>query len=121
MLAMQDYMKVFLETFEYPVEKLIVHYCTWGHFYMKPTNVWTSMVHWVPKGTQVGGTGKCRGRCPFGSIGDKGKWVHEYEMGQESHMMVGGKGRKSNKGAAPLGLHRETWRVRQAKYKVRKK
>ena len=74
-------MKVFLETFEYPVEKLTVDYCTWGHFYMKPTNVWTSMVHWAPKATQVGGTGKCRGQCPFGSIWDKGKWVHKYGMG----------------------------------------
>ena len=56
MLAMQDYMRVFLETFDYPVVQLTVDYCAWGHFYMKPTQVWTSMVHWVPKGTQVGGT-----------------------------------------------------------------
>ena len=34
---------------------------------------------------------------------------------------MGGKGRKSNKGAAPLGLHREICRVRQAKYRKKKK
>ena len=37
MLDMQDYMREFKETFEFPLVKLQVDYCAWGHFYMKPT------------------------------------------------------------------------------------
>ena len=72
---------------------------------------------------QSEGTGKCRprGRCPFGSIGGKGEWVHIWSIGQESHMVKLGQGRKSNKGAAPRDLHREICKVRQARYKVKKK
>ena len=123
MLAMQEYMVLFLETHKHPVERRKVDYCTWGHFYMKPTHVWTSMVHWTPKGTQEGDTCLCRGRCPFGSIGERGKWAHDHKTGQKSHQLVGGRGRKSNKGAVPLGLHtgRELCRVMQAKCRKQKK
>ena len=104
-------MKVFMdsEEFKYIVVQRTVDCCAWGHFYMKATHVWTSMYYWDPKGTQEGGIGRCRGRCPFGSIGEKGEWVHtkSYSIGQESHRVMGGKGRQSNKGAVPRDLHKE--------------
>ena len=87
---------------------------------MKTTHVWTSMDYWVPKGTQADGTGRCRGRCPFGSIGGNWKWVHEWSIVQESHRLKAGKGRKPNKGAAPLGLHKETCKAREDRYKAKK-
>ena len=66
MLEMQDYMQQFMREFEYDLVQLRVDYCAWSHYYQKPTHVWTSMVFWVPTGTQPGGTGKCRQRCPHG-------------------------------------------------------
>ena len=80
MMAMQDYMTEFMQEYEYPVVQLTVDYCACGHFYMKPTHVWTSMDYWVAKETQAEGTGRCRGRCPFGSIGPNGKWVHDMSL-----------------------------------------
>ena len=50
--------------------------------YMKATHVWTSMYFWELKGTQEGGTGRCRWRCPFGEIGGKERWVHKYSIGR---------------------------------------
>ena len=43
------------------------------------------------------------------------------KIGQKNHQLVRGRGRKSNKGAAPLGLHRKICRVRRAWYKRRRK
>ena len=77
-------------------------------------------MYWVPRGTQEEGTGRCRERCPFGCIGEKGRWVHEWSIGQESHRVKGGRGRKSNKGAVPRDLHKEICRVRQARCRVKK-
>ena len=41
-----------------------VDYCAYGRDDMKPTNIWTSVSGWNPKGTT--GNGKCmgKGRCP---------------------------------------------------------
>ena len=102
--------------FEYDLVQLTADYCAWGHYYQKPTHVWTSMVFWVPTGTQPGGTGKCRQRCPHGKRGDKGRWKHEWGIGQESHRVYGGQGRQTNKGAVPLDLHKEICRVRKEYY-----
>ena len=78
------------------------------------------MVFWVPTGTQSGGIGKCsvnsRQRCPYGERGDKGRWKHEWGIGQESHRVYGGQGRQTSKGAVPLDLHKEICRVRQEYY-----
>ena len=54
MLAMQAYMQQFIVEFEYDLVSLImtIDYCAWGHYYQKPTHIWTSMVFWVPRGTQ---------------------------------------------------------------------
>ena len=43
MLAMQGYMIEFKKTVG-TVVKLQVDYCAWGHFYMKPSHIWPSMV-----------------------------------------------------------------------------
>ena len=109
----------FQEEFQYEMKQLCVDYCAWGHYYQKPTHVWISMVFWVPKGTQKGGVGKCRGRCPYGEIGDQGKWVHNHSIGQESHRVFGGKGRQTSKGAVPRDLHKEICRVRREHYRVK--
>ena len=43
MLAMQDYMREFMQEFEFffflTVVQRTVDYCAWGHYYMKPTYV----------------------------------------------------------------------------------
>ena len=70
-------------------------------------------------GTEGEGIGRCRQACPFGEIGEKGYWVHNYSIGQESHMVFGGKGRQTSKGAVPRDLHREICRVRQEHYQVK--
>ena len=57
----------------------------------------------VPNGAQ---------RCPYGKRGDKGKWKHEWAIGQKSHRVYGGQGRQTSKGAVPLDLHKEICRVR---------
>ena len=75
------------------------------------------MVFWVPTGTQPGGTGKFRQRCPHGKRGGNGRWKHEWGIGQESHRVHGGQGR--NKVAVPLDLHMEICRVRQEHYQVK--
>ena len=120
-IAMQGYMIEFEKTMLIVV-KLQVDYCAWGHFYMKPTHVWTSMVYCTPKGDHEGGTGRCRQRCPFGSRGEEtGRWGHDFKIGQKNHQLVRGRGRKSNKGAVLLGLHREFCRVKKAWYKRKRK
>ena len=75
------------------------------------------MYFWEPKGTQVDGVGRCRSNCPHGSWGEKGKWVHEYAIGQDSSRVYGGEGRQTSKGAVPLDLHREIVQVRRAYYR----
>ena len=117
MLGMRHFMKQFEEEHEHGVVKLVVDYCAWDHYYMKPTNIWTSMLFWEPKGVQEDGVGRCRGRCKYGSMGEKGKWVHEHAIGQESSRVYGGEGRQTSKGAVPVDLHREIVRVRRAHYK----
>ena len=108
------------EEFKYTVVQRTVDCCAWGHFYMKATHVWTSMDFWDLRGTQEEGIGRCRGQCPFRCIGEKGRWVHTYSIGYESHRVMGGKGRQSDKGAVPRDLHKEICRVRQAHYRVKK-
>ena len=51
-------------------------------------------------------------------IGEKGYWVHNKSIGQESHRVFGGKGRQTSKGAVPVDLHREICRVRRRHYRV---
>ena len=79
----------------------------WGHYYQKPTHVWTNMYFWELSGTQEGGIGRCRQQCPYGEIGDKGRWVHKILIGQESRRVMGGnvwKGRQTvEQGCNPLG------------------
>ena len=75
------------------------------------------MVFWVPTGTQKEGVGRCRQRCPFGKIVEKGFWVHDNSIGQESSRVFGGEGRQTSKGAVPVDLHRELVKVRRDHYK----
>ena len=66
---------------------------------------------------QEDGTGRCRSQCKYGRWGEKGKWVHDYAIGQESSRVYGGEGRQTSKGAVPVDLHREIVKVRRAHYK----
>ena len=52
MLAMQDYMQKFKEEFQYEMVQQTVDYCACGHYYQKPTHVWTSMLFWEPTGSR---------------------------------------------------------------------
>ena len=117
MLAKQGFMKQFEEEFQHLWRRRVVDYCAWDHYYQKPTHIWTSMAFWEPKGTQKDGVGRCRSQCPYGRWGDKGKWVHNYAIGQESSRVFGGEGRPTSKGAVPVGLHREIVKVRREYYR----
>ena len=119
MLAKQFFMQRFEEEHQYVWVKKVIDYCasSWNHFYMKPTHIWTSMVFWEPKGAQVDGVGRCRSQCKFGSWGEKGKWVHDYAIGQESSRVFGGEGRQTSKGAVPVDLHKEIVQVRKTYYR----
>ena len=75
------------------------------------------MVFWRPEGIQEEGVGRCRGKCPYGRIGDKGFWVVDNSIGQESHRVFGGEGMQMSKGAVPVDLHRELVRVRREHYR----
>ena len=44
MLAMRHFMQRFEEEHQYGLVKRVVDYCAWNHYYMKPTDIWTSMV-----------------------------------------------------------------------------
>ena len=99
------------------MRRLTIGYCAWGHYHQKATHIWTSMVFWEPTGTQEGGVGRCRQRCPYGKTGEKGYWVHDNSIGQESHRVFGGEGRQTSKGAVPVDLHRELVRVRREHYR----
>ena len=82
-----------------------VHLCAYGHYYMKPTHIWTSVTGWEPRGQT--GDGKCGSRCSQGSLGEKGKWQHKYALGVASQRAKGGVGRKEMKQAIPHLLHLE--------------
>ena len=88
-----------------------VHLCAYGHYYKKPTHIWTSVRGWRPKGERAEGDGYCRGMCGAGREGDKGKWVHVYALGVASQKAKGGRGRKEMKQAIPHGLHLEILRA----------
>ena len=49
-------------------------------------------------------------------MGEKGKWVHEHAIEQESSRVYGGEGRQTSKGAVPLDLHKEIIQVRRKYY-----
>ena len=84
-----------------------VHYCAYGHHYMKPTHIWTNMTEeqWVPKGRT--GTGRCEKRCWVGMWGERGRWVHRYKIAQGSREAKGGLGRRAHKNMMPQELHEE--------------
>ena len=91
-----------------------VDYCVWGHYYHKPTNLWTSLMGWKPSGPSRTGSifdGRCHGDCLVGSYETKAsgrvEYVHFSGIGEGSAKIKGGKGRLSAKGAIPSGLHME--------------
>ena len=90
---------------------VVVDLCAYGHYYMKPTHIWTSVMGWQPQGQRARGDGRCHGRCRMGYMGPKGRWRHYYAMGVESRKAKGGVGRKEMKQAMPHLLHREVLRA----------
>ena len=89
------------------IRRVEVHYCAYGHHYMKPTHLWSNLSEeqWQPQGQT--GSGKCQQRCKVGYLGAKGRWVHRYKIAQGSTQAKGGKGRKANKNMMPQALHEE--------------
>ena len=81
-----------------------VHYCAYGHFYMKPTHIWTDMMGWAPHGDTE--TEKCEGRCKEGMY-VAGRYHHKYRISQESSRAHGGPGRKAKRNMMPAFLHAE--------------
>ena len=83
-----------------------VHYCAYGHFYHKPTHIWTNMGGWVQKG--LTSTGLCSQKCLQGYLDlVTRKWVHFFKMSRESHLAQGGPGRWAKKNMMPAPLHQE--------------
>ena len=90
------------------VVRATVHYCAFGHFYHKPTHLWTNMGRWAPGGAT--GTGLCGGKCGMMHMRG-GRWVHRYRISQDSRGAHGGKGRKAKKNMMPALLHAELLRA----------
>ena len=91
-----------------------VDYCVWVHHYHKPTNIWTSLMKWRPRGPNRTGEvfdGRCHGDCFVGAweTTQTGKQVYNHFEGiaESSGKLKGGKGRLASKGAIPSGLHLE--------------
>ena len=100
-LARRDYM----EGWELEHVRREVDLCAYGHYYKKPTHIWTSVVRWKPRGET--GDGRCRSKCGAGYLGEKGRWVHRHALGVESQRAKAGKGRKEMKQAIPHLLYKE--------------
>tara|TARA_B100001057_G_scaffold442988_1_gene478756 strand:- start:337 stop:1233 length:897 start_codon:yes stop_codon:yes gene_type:complete len=43
-----------------------VDYCAYNHFWKKPTDIWTNIGNWKPKG--MSGNGRCNNDCKYGSF-----------------------------------------------------
>ena len=82
MLVMQDYMQKFMEEFQYEMVQQTVDYCAWGHYYQKPTHVWTSMVFWGADWDAARGHRQVQAAVPPWEEG--GKWEVEARMGHRS-------------------------------------
>ena len=102
-LARRGFMRDWTESGK--VIKETVHYCAYDHCYHKPTNIWTNMKWWRPKGRT--GTGRCEEKCQTGYRNHTGKWAHEFKIAQASHKAAGGLGRKARKNMMPYWLHME--------------
>ena len=100
-LARRDYM----EGWELDHVRREVDLCAYGHYYRKPTHIWTSVMGWTPRGET--GDGRCGSKCGAGYWGEKGRWVHRHALGVASQRAKAGKGRKEMKQAIPHLLHRE--------------
>ena len=88
------------------VRRMQVDLCAYGHYYMKPTHIWTTVRGWRPRGERAEGNGKCGQKCRMGSwVG--GRWKHRFGIGVESTRARGGVGRREAKQAIPHLLHRE--------------
>lgn len=102
-LRMRPYMRKWVRSGR--VVQRQVDYCSYKHWYMKPTNIWTNMQWWRPCG--VTGTGQCERRCPGGYKSKSGRWCHTHKLAQESWQAVQGMGRKARKNMMPLMLQQE--------------
>ena len=88
-----------------------VHYCVYGGYTWKHTNIWTNNVKWVPKGTRGGdGEGRCsaRGRCEAGRQGKRAQdWKHDLGIAGAGESGIKGKGKKAKQNAVPVELIEE--------------
>ena len=95
-LQYQEYIKDWERTGD--VERKMVHYCHYDHYYHKPTHIWTNM--------RKLREGRCGQRCKYGFRNYKGKWEHKYKIAQGSRQAKGGQGRKAFKNMMPCLLHK---------------
>ena len=70
-LAKRHFMVDWVESGQ--VRQMEVHYCAYDHCYHKPTNIWTNMKWWEPKGST--GTGKCEEKCKMGHRNSHSEWL----------------------------------------------
>jgi hypothetical protein len=83
-----------------------INYCAYGHRFMKPTDIWTSNMHWKPVGTT--GNGKCGSRCTSGAINSAtGVFKHKNVLGGDFERGPKGRGIVMQKSAVPQLLLQE--------------
>ena len=100
-----------------------VCFCVWGHYYKKPTNIWTSLAEWDPLGPERTGAvfdGMCHRDCKMGQWGftatGRRSFTHFQALAAGSSRTTGGKGRRVGKATVPGGLHADilaAWRGKQ--------
>jgi len=107
-LRFQDYMVDW--SVEHQLQR--IHYCAYEWYYMKPTDIWTNVLSWQPRGASGNGScGRSSDSCKYGiwEATEAGvlKWQHRYKAGAGSKQAVSGKGRYGYKVAMPELLHLE--------------
>ena len=107
-LRFQDYMAEWLSGHQLHR----VHYCAYEWFYMKPTDIWTNVMSWTPRGASGNGLcGHSSDACKYGvweaTLSGVLRWRHRYKAGAGSHQAVSGKGRYGYKVAMPDLPHME--------------
>ena len=95
----------FMTQMTLPHRLLTVDYCAYEGDYKKPTNLWTNLADWQPRGTT--NTGRCGGKCKMGFKGKGGRWNHFFTLAQGSKEARGGMGRRARKEQVPRMLHQE--------------
>ena len=82
-----------------------VDYCAYGSQYKKPTNIWTNIAQWRPRGDTD--CGLCRSRCRSGYRTPHNRWQHVCKIAGPESRVDKRDGRRARREMVPQRLHDE--------------